>query len=159
MSNLPVELLTATVLVCLTVVVHLVGLDLLLTLTGLHLRLFRSAWVHLNRLLVPLGIALGLFVLHGLEIWIYAFAYRLLGILPDIEQALYVSTSAYSTVGEAGAALPPAWRIVDVLEAINGMLLIGWSTAFLFKSLDHLLTLHDEPPLPRGAISRRRRTD
>lgn len=156
MSNLPVELGVSAVMVCLTVVVHLAGLDLLLSLTRLHLRFLKTGWSPLDRLIVPLGIALGLFALHGLEIWLYAFSFRLLDILPTIEQALYVSTSAYSTVGEAGAALPAPWRIVGVLEAVNGMLLIGWSTAFLFGVLEHLQA-EPEHPLPRGAISRRRR--
>lgn len=153
MSNLPVELSVSAVLVCVTVVVHLVGLDLLLSLTRMHLRFLTSGWPRLDRLMVPLGIALGLFTLHGLEIWIYALSFRLLEILPTIEEALYVSTSAYSTVGEAGAALPAPWRIVGVLEAVNGMLLIGWSTAFLFRVLEHLRA-EPEDPLPRGAIAR-----
>ena len=88
---------------------------------------------------MPLGIVLGLFLLHGVEIWFYAFAYRALGVLPTIEQALYYSISAYSTIGEAGPFLPQSWRVVGALEAINGMLLLGWSTAFLYKILDHLL--------------------
>jgi hypothetical protein len=155
MSNLPLELGVSAVLVCVTVVVHLAGLDLLLSLTGLHLRFLKTGWARLDRLIVPLGIAAGLFTLHGLEIWIYALSFRLLDILPTIEDALYVSTSAYSTVGEAGAALPAPWRIVGVLEAVNGMLLIGWSTAFLFRVLEHLRA-EPEDPLPRGAISRRR---
>ena len=75
--------------------------------------------------------------------------------LPTIEQALYYSISAYSTIGEAGPILPPAWRVVGALEAINGMLLLGWSTAFLYKILDHLLVSDGQDhPLPRGAIAR-----
>lgn len=156
LSNLPVELGVSAVMVCLTVVVHLAGLDLLLSLTRMHLRFLQTGFAPLDRLIVPMGIALGLFALHGLEIWLYALSFRVLGILPNIEQALYVSTSAYSTVGEAGAALPPPWRIVGVLEAVNGMLLIGWSTAFLFRVIEHLQA-GPEDPLPRGAISRVRR--
>ncbi len=155
MGNLPAELATSTVLVAATVVIHLVGLDLLLSLTGLHLRRFTTAWLHLDRLVVPLGIVLGLFALHGVEIWFYAFAYRILDALPDIEQALYVSTSAYSTLGEAGPVLPLKWRVVGALEGINGMLLIGWSTAFLFRVLNHLLEPSAEDHvLPKGAIAR-----
>lgn len=154
-ANLLHQLAVATGLVAATVVIHLVGLDLLMRLTGLHLRRFLSAWLDLNRLIVPLGIVLGLFVLHGTEIWFYAIAYRMLGAVATIEQALYFSTSAYSTLGEAGAVLPVTWRIVGVLEGVNGMLLIGWSTAFLFQVLDHLLRPRDEDhPLPRGAIAR-----
>jgi hypothetical protein len=152
-GTLPYELLTSTVLVAVTVVIHLVGLDLLMSLAGLHLRRFTTAWLHVDRLVVPLGIVLGLFAVHGVEIWLYAFAYRLLGALPDLEQALYFSASAYSTAGETG--LPVGWRVVGALEAVNGMLLIGWSTAFLFQVLNRLLSPADEDhPLPRGAIAR-----
>ena len=156
MSNLPHELLFSTLMVGLTVVIHLAGLDVLLSLTGLHLKFFKSAWVRLDRLLVPLGIVLGLFVVHGLEIWLYAFAYLALGLMPDLEQALYFSTSAYSTIGEAGAVMPVYWRVVGVLEGVNGMLLIGWSTAFLFQILEHLLAVSDHHEIPRGAIAHRR---
>jgi hypothetical protein len=152
--TLPHELATSAVLVAATVVIHLIGLDVLMRLTGLHLRRFRSAWVHLDRLLVPLGIVLGLFALHGVEIWLYAFAYLALGAFPELEPSLYFSTSAYSTIGEAGAVLPDAWRVLGVLEGVNGMLLIGWSTAFLFQVLSHLQQ-GEEHPLPRGAIARR----
>jgi hypothetical protein len=97
---------------------------------------------------------MGLFVLHGLEIWIYALLYWSMQMLPDLETALYFSTSAYSTVGETGAILPIPWRIVGVLEAVNGMLLIGWSTAFLFQILSHLMDDEEETQLPKGAIAR-----
>lgn len=149
------QLLISTGLVATTVVIHLIGLDILMSLVRLHLRRFTTAWLHLDRLIVPLGIVLGLFVLHGLEIWFYAFAYRILGVLPTIEQALYYSISAYSTIGEAGPFLPQPWRVVGALEAINGMLLLGWSTAFLYKILDHLLVSDGQDhPLPRGAIAK-----
>ena len=156
-GNLSNELLLATVMVGATVVVHLAGLDALLSLTGLHLRFFKTAWLRLDRLLVPLGIVLGLFVLHGLEIWLYALVYLQLRLQPGLEAALYFSTSAYSTIGEAGAVLPHAWRVVGVLEGVNGMLLIGWSTAFLFQILDHLLAVRERDEIPRGAIAARRR--
>ena len=153
MANLGHELALATGMVSLTVVIHLIGLDILKDIT--HWRLTRfKALMHLDRMLVPMGIVLGLFVLHGLEIWAYAVLYWRMDMLPTLEQALYFSTSAYSTVGETGAILPVEWRVVGVLEAINGMLLIGWSTAFLFQILEHLMVDEEQPQLPRGAIAR-----
>jgi len=155
MGMLMHQLMISTGLVSTTTVIHLLGLDLLMLLAGFHLRRFATAWLHVDRLLVPLGIVLGLFVLHGVEIWFYAFAYRVIGALPTLEDALYYSIGAYSTIGEAGSLLPKAWRIVGALEAVNGMLLLGWSTAFLFKVLDHLLVSDgQENRLPRGAIAR-----
>jgi voltage-gated potassium channel len=148
----------ATVIVSATIVIHLLGLDALQMLVRLHLRKL-ARWLDLNRLVVPLGIVLGLFLLHGVEIWLYALVYHFAGVLGTLEQALYFSTSAYSTVGETGALLPASWRIIGVLESVNGMLLIGWSTAFLFQVLQHLTWEEEEEhqSLPKGAIARGRR--
>jgi hypothetical protein len=46
---------------------------------------------------------------------------------------------------------------VGVLEGVNGMLLIGWSTAFLFQLLDHIMSDDDEIKAQKGAIARRRK--
>ena len=148
------QLLIATAVVSSTVVIHLIGLDILEAL--LRWRLARlTRWIHLDRTTVPLGIVLGLFVVHGAEIWLYAIIYWKTAALPRLEQALYFSTSAYSSLGETGTILPPGWRIVGALEAINGMLLIGWSTAFLFQILHHLMwAREDDRRLPKGVIAR-----
>ena len=149
------ELLISTVLVAATVLIHLVGVDILLTLTGLHVRRF-TTWVHLDRLIVPLGVVLGLLFLHGVEIWLYAFAFRFLVPLESLEQAVYYATSAYTTLGEAGGTLPKSWRVVGALESMNGALLIGWSTAILFSVVSRLLDSEKEEDhrVPRGVFAR-----
>ena len=154
MDTLAHQLLVATALVSATVMIHLIGLDLLQAMLGWHLKRL-TGWIHLDRMIVPLGIVLGLFVVHGAEIWLYAIVFWKAGLIQDLEHALYASIGAYSTLGEAGPVLPTNWRIVGALEAINGMLLIGWSTAFLFQILSHLMWDEDSPQtLPRGAIAR-----
>ena len=147
------QLGVATGMVGLTVVMHVLGLDLLQDLTRWSLTRFR-ALRYTNRITIPVGIVLGLFVLHGFEIWAYSLLYWRLDLLPTLEQALYFSTSAYSTVGETGAILPIPWRIVGVLEAVNGMLLIGWSTAFLYQILHTLTEDEDRRQALKGAIAR-----
>lgn len=156
MHNLAAQLLLSTVLVSATVVIHLIGLGLLQRLVRLHLERF-LIFVHLDRVIVPLGVVLGLFVVHGVEIWLYALTYEVMGLTGTLEDALFISTSSYSTIGEAAGLMPADWRLVGVLEGVNGMLLIGWSTAFLFQLLDHLMTDDEEVQAQKGAISRRRR--
>ena len=155
MNPLAHQLIIATAMVSATVIIHLVGLDLLQAMLGWHLKRL-TLWIHLDRKVVPVGIVLGLFALHGVEIWLYALVYWRAGLLQRLEQALYFSISAYSSLGEVVTPLPDNWRIVGALEAINGMLLIGWSTAFLFQILRHLMWEDEAETLPRGAISRRR---
>ena len=157
MHNLAAQLMLSTVLVSATVVMHLIGLGILRRLVRLHLERF-LLFVHLDRVIVPMGVVLGLFVVHGAEIWLYALTYRAMGLTDSLEEALFISTSSYSTIGEAAGLLPAEWRLVGVLEGVNGMLLIGWSTAFLFQLLDHIMSDDEEVQAQKGAIARRRRT-
>lgn len=157
MHNLAAQLMLSTVLVSVTVVMHLIGLGILRRLVRLHLERL-LLFVHLDRVIVPMGVVLGLFVVHGAEIWLYALTYRAMGLTDSLEEALFISTSSYSTIGEAAGLLPAEWRLVGVLEGVNGMLLIGWSTAFLFQLLDHIMSDDEEVQAQKGAIARRRRT-
>lgn len=156
MHNLAAQLMLSTVLVSVTVVMHLIGLGILRRLVRLHLERL-LLFVHLDRVIVPMGVVLGLFVVHGAEIWLYALTYRAMGLTDSLEEALFISTSSYSTIGEAAGLLPAEWRLVGVLEGVNGMLLIGWSTAFLFQLLDHIMSDDEEVQAQKGAIARRRR--
>ena len=89
--------------------------------------------------LFTLGVVLAIIVLHGLEIWLYAFAYLAIGAVPGgLEEALYFSTISYSTVGYTDAHILPEWRLVGAFESILGVILLGWSTAFFFRTLSRI---------------------
>jgi hypothetical protein len=50
--------------------------------------------------------------------------------LGGFEDALYLSTTMFSTVGSQ-IAVAPEWRLFASLESVNGFILIGWSIAYL----------------------------
>lgn len=147
------ELLTFAAMALLTVLIHLGGLMGLMHLTRFHIEHLRSPWLTLDRLLVPLGMALGLFVLHGVEVSAYAVLFQFVHATHGWEAAIYLSAGAYSTAGWSGLTVPDGWRVVAALESLNGMLLIGWSTAFLFQTLHRILQTEENHPLPEGAIA------
>ncbi|MCR9078669.1 MAG: potassium channel family protein [Hyphomonadaceae bacterium] len=76
-------------------------------------------------------VVLGLFMLHTIQIWLYALTYLALGQFDAVEPALYFSTSTFTTVGFGDLILTEDWRMLAAAESANGFLLIGWSTAFL----------------------------
>ena len=126
------NLAVASVLVATTFSIHFVGL------VGLSWVLRRRYMQHSERFSGVLwqgasiiGVVLGLFALHSVQIWIYALTYLLLGQFDALEPALYFSTSSFTTVGFGDIVLPHDWRMLTAAEAANGFLLIGWSTAFL----------------------------
>ena len=127
------ELLLATVMVLATVSIHAIGLFALSRL--LRVEESEEAAEHIHPLsgrgiVATLTVALGLFVLHGLEIWLYAFVYLAIGAVDGLRESVYFSTITYGAIGYSDAAMAPGWRLVSAIEGINGIILIGWSTAF-----------------------------
>jgi hypothetical protein len=85
-----------------------------------------------------------IFAIHSAEIWLYALLYLLLGAFTEFELALYFSTVTYSSVGYGDVLLGEEWRIFGAIEGATGLIMIGWSTAFLVSLLGQLkLLTHD----------------
>jgi hypothetical protein len=88
---------------------------------------------HLVILIVLISAAgLLLVVLHGIEAALWAAAYWWLGALESPSEAILYSVDSMSTRGASGLVLPHQWRMMGALEATDGMLLFGISTAFIF---------------------------
>lgn len=87
-------------------------------------------------LMVPM--ALCLFVLHVVEILIFALFYMLVGAGTGLEDALYLSASAYTTIGHQEAP-HEVWRLVSAFEGLTGFLLIGWSAAMFVTDMEQVL--------------------
>ena len=134
----------ATLVVGLTVVIHfggLLGLMWLLRARGHRFRAHESA---LGQGAAIVFVVLGLVAIHTTEIWLYAAVYLTLGVLPDFESALYFSTTSFTTIGYGDVVLERSWRLFGAIEGANGLLLFGWSTAFLISVTGRLRTLeHD----------------
>lgn len=124
-------------LVALTIALHVIGVTLLVsTLHGLRRRLERRRLDFWRVIAVVVGafmtMAFLLAILHGLEAAIWAGAYLWLGALDSPGAALLYSIDSMATRGASGFRLQPHWQMMGALEAADGMLLFGISTAFIF---------------------------
>ena len=54
------------------------------------------------------------------------------------EEALYFSTISYAAIGYGDLHLPQQWRLLGAIEGVNGVILLGWSTAFFVNLLMRL---------------------
>ncbi|HJQ16142.1 MAG TPA: ion channel [Allosphingosinicella sp.] len=134
----------ATVMVIATVTIHGVGLfslTQLLRLESWEERQEHISVLSIRGLAATLIVVLGLFALHGLEIWLYAFLFRGLGAVQGLRNAVYFSTITYGAVGYSDAAMAERWRLVSGIEGINGIILIGWSTAFFVTRIGRMRQL------------------
>lgn len=123
-------------LIVLTVLLHAFSLvvirDRIMFELPLLLRARRSEFV-LAVLMV--ATVLMLTVLHAVEASAWAGAYVILGARADFASAMLYSLNAMTSYGHADVFLAQHWRLMGAIEALNGMLLFGLSTAFLFAVL------------------------
>jgi len=127
------QLAISTLMVLLTVAIHGGGLVALSKLLKLEERQEMSEHISpigTQGIIFTFALVLGLFVIHGVEIWLYAALYYIAGALPDLHTAVYFSTITYGTIGYDDEGMNRAWQLVAAIEGINGVLLLGWSTAF-----------------------------
>jgi Ion channel len=124
------NLLIASVLVAVTVMIHAAGLGMILSHV-LHssarpdTRFWPITWLLIR-------IAWLLIVIHVLEIAIWALFFWWQKCLPDAEAAFYFSGVTYATIGYGDLVLPEEWRLFGPVEGLTGILMCGLSTAFFF---------------------------
>ena len=76
--------------------------------------------------------------LHGAEAAMWAVSFRILGAVPDANIAMLYSLNAVTSYGHESIDLAGHWRLMGALEALNGWLLFGLTTAFMFGTIEKL---------------------
>ena len=127
-----------------TVVIHGLGLlGMSATLRSVINR-YRPQETLPGTVVTMVATVLGLFLLHTIEIWVWAVAFLSLGALPDMTQALTFSTLSFSTLGAEALSTTPEWQLFGSMEGVNGFLLIGWSTAYLIPAWTRYGPFHED---------------
>ena len=122
------QFLIALALTSLTVVSHFFGMKK-------ALGYFRWFWADdrhdKQESVLMIGIVAILILTHCIEVVIWAVLYYLIGFTPDWLYSVYYSLVSYTTIGDSSIAVPDHWKGLAGLEAINAILMFGWSTAVL----------------------------
>ena len=124
-------------LIALTLGMHAVGLVVIgVILVRIEKRLGSRHLRHAGELAggaLIIGTAgLMLAVLHGIEAALWGAVYLFLGAVDVYSNAVLYSVDSMSTRGASGLNLAQHWKMMGALEAVDGMLLFGISTAVLF---------------------------
>lgn len=136
--------LWALPLIVLTVMLHVIVLGLINTRVAVALKKFRDDRRFFLLFVAVMGITTLLAtLLHAVEAGIWAAAYHQLGALSTAREAVLYSLSALTTYGHAQLYLAPHWRLMGALEALNGLLLFGLTTAFLYAHVQRVWPLEN----------------
>jgi len=124
-------------LIVLTVAMHALGVvAMALTMVGIRVRVERQPLGLLAVIPIVTGViaAVGLLLatMHVVEAGIWATAYLWLGAIRSPMDAIFYSVDSLTTRGASGVVLERSWRMMGALESVDGMLLCGISTAYIF---------------------------
>lgn len=90
-------------------------------------------------LAVMILVTLMMVVAHMLAIGLWAMAFLLCGEMTTFEAAFYFSAENYTALGYGDLVLSERWRLLGPLEAVNGLLLVGLSTAGMVAVMNRLV--------------------
>src|SRR5436305_12815247 len=85
-----------------------------------------------------LRLFLGSGLLHLIQVGLWAVVFLHAQELPNLEAALYFSLATYTTIGFGDVVVGPGWRVLAGIEGLTGILLVGWSTAFVFAVVNRM---------------------
>jgi len=127
-------------------------LTLLIVTTGMHYEALRALNLGLARRVAAararlLVVVLSLFAVHVAEMLLYAAVFYLLarhagmGTLattrdPSFTVAVYFSLETYSSLGYGDVVPSGALRMMAGAEALNGLLLVGWSASYVHIAME-----------------------
>jgi hypothetical protein len=112
-------------------------------IVNLVVRLIRTGWTgpgFWKNVAIMMIVSLVTAAAHLIQIGLWAVAFLLVGEISTFEGAFYCSAENYTALGYGDIVLSERWRLLGPLEAINGLLLFGLSTALMFAVLSRLIT-------------------
>jgi hypothetical protein len=136
------KLLVAWGLMALCVVVHATGVTSALRWLRSPLTATRRFW---PGTWLFIGLAGWIVLLHLIEITTWALFYLRKGAMADLPSALYFSAVTYTTTGYGDLLLPQEYRLVGAIEALTGILMCGWSTAFFVAVVTRMFRAEIKP--------------
>ena len=122
-----------------TILIHAVVVTAIINLIRMEKRggrVGKALWFDIA--IVGRAIALAL-VAHLIEMAVWALLFVICGEFADFGTAYYHSAVNYTTLGYGDVLMSAKWRFLGPLEAANGMLLFGVTTAMVFAIMQHLV--------------------
>jgi hypothetical protein len=126
-------------LILLTVILHVYGLVIIQRkIIPLYGPLMRASHTTAGFTLIIVTATLLATCLHGIEAALWGWAYLLIGALPNIKLAMLYSMGAMTTYGHENLHVEARWELLGTIEALNGWLVFGLTTAFLFALISKI---------------------
>jgi Ion channel len=128
----------ASAVLC-TIVIHALAVGATVNFVRREKRLGRAGtgfWIDLAIVVLAISFA---FVAHLIEIALWAAVFVMCGEFQEFGFAYYHSAVNYTTLGYGDVIMTPSWKLLGPLEAADGALMFGVSTAMIFAVIVRLV--------------------
>lgn len=121
-----------------TIFVHVLPLSTTVSIARRERRLGRAGASFRGDFVVVALVILFALVAHLIEIALWAVVFVICREFHDFGTAYYHSAVNYTTLGYGDLIMSPKWRLLGPLEAANGIMMFGVSTAMIFALIIRL---------------------
>jgi hypothetical protein len=122
-----------------TIFIHSLALGATVNFFRRETRLGRAGMRYLIDLTIVVLVMSFAFVAHLFEIAVWALLFMICGEFKDFGAAYYHSAVNYSTLGYGDVIMSSTWKLLGPLEAADGSLMFGVSTAMIFAVILRLI--------------------
>jgi Ion channel len=122
-----------------TIIIHAVALGATVNFVRYERRRGREGVAFRVDLAISVLVISLAFLAHLIEIALWAELFVLCGEFQHLSTAYYHSAVNYTTLGYGDLVMTPAWKLLGPLEAADGALMFGVSTAMIFAVIQQLL--------------------
>jgi hypothetical protein len=134
-----IPLVVGAIAFAFTIFIHALALIATIGFVRHEIKLGRigvSFWIDVSIATPTISFAL---VAHLIEIALWAALFVICGEFSGFGIAYYHSAVNYTTLGYGDLIMSPSWRLLGPLEAANGALMFGVSTAMIFALVQRLV--------------------
>ena len=130
-----IQLLVAAVVTMINIAIHAYAMSGVVYVDNRN-RLFAFNFWPMHGLALRMILVVAVLnVAHLAEVGVWAVAYDLFDVIPNDGHPFYFAFVNFATLGYGDTLPSPNWRLVGPATAMNGIMLLGWSTAVIFSVL------------------------
>jgi hypothetical protein len=122
-----------------TIFIHGFALGATVNFFRRETRLGRAGMRYLIDLTIVVLVMSFAFAAHMVEVAVWALLFMICGEFQEFGEAYYHSAVNYSTLGYGDLIMSPSWKLLGPLEAADGSLMFGVSTAMIFAVILRLI--------------------
>jgi hypothetical protein len=139
------KLATGLGMMTLTIIIHALFMVSGAKMAEWHRARFGLVKKEMTRVIKLSALTVWMFLAVVLEALIWALLYLfdpLVTALPDMETAFYFSMVTFTTLGYGDVVLSGPWRMLASIQAANGVIIFGWTTALIFFFIQKIYKNH-----------------